>query len=156
MTAFSSARRRLSACFVRRQPLSTEMQAQSLLRVIARWSELIFAVISLLLWSTLPLPPTRLVMWNWILLTISVILGIAFFVWLKAGGRNAWLSAAAWALLAVADIALGIIRNGGPSWTSAAVGISFVLVYSWGFAQLVVLSCSISWWLRQRSEVVGA
>src|SRR5712671_6031468 len=108
------------------------MEAQSLSRNLARWSELIFAAISLLLWLTLPLPPTRLVMWNWILLTVSVILGVAFFIWLKAGGWRAWLSAAVWALLAVADIVFGIIRTGGPVWTSAAMGISYLLIYLWG------------------------
>ena len=132
------------------------MEAQSLSRNLARWSELIFAAISLLLWLALPLPPTRLVMWNWILLTLSVILGVAFFIWLKAGGRSAWLSAAIWALLALAEIVFGIIRSGGPSWTSAAVGISYLLVSTWGIAQLVVLVCSIIWWARERSQPVGA
>ena len=131
------------------------MNAQSLSRGLARWSELLFAAISLLLWLTLPLPPTRLVMWNWILLTLSVILGTTFFIWLKAGGQSAWLSAAVWALLALADIVFGTIRTGGPVWTSPAVGISYLLVYTWGIAQLVVLVCSITWWAREGSQPVG-
>ena len=111
------------------------------MRGLARWSEMVFAIISLLLWSTMPFPPTARVMWNWVVLSISVALGITFFIWLKNGARAAWLSAGLWAGLVVANLLIGIIRAGFPSevWASAAMGISFLLVYAWGLVQVVVL-----------------
>jgi hypothetical protein len=118
-----------------------------------RWSEIVFASLSLLLWSTLPFPPTARVMWNWALLTLSISLGIAFFIWLKRESRAAWACAGIWAALVVTDLLIGIIRVGFPdvAGSSPAVVISFLLVYAWGLTQTVVLVTVVRWFFQQRS-----
>jgi len=70
------------------------MQEHVVLKRVARSAELLFTLDTLLLWSTFPLPPTQRVMWNFVLVTTSIILGIVFFRWLKVGGTLAWTSAA--------------------------------------------------------------
>jgi hypothetical protein len=122
-------------------------------RTLVRWSEIVFASISLLLWSAMPFPPTARVMWNWVLLTLSVILGIAFFIWLKRESRAAWACAGIWAALTVTDLLIGIIRVGFPdvARSSPAVVISFLLVYAWGLTQAVVLVTVVGWFFQQRS-----
>ena len=123
------------------------------MKTLARWSEFVFACISLLLWSTLPLPPTARVIWNWVLLTVSVLLGITFFIWLKGGSRAAWKCAGVWAGLVVAYLLLGIVRSGFPSLPAASPAflISFLLVYAWGLIQALVLVAVIGWIFQQRS-----
>ena len=123
------------------------------MKALARWSELVFACMSLLLWLSLPFPPTARVMWNWVLLSLSVLLGLTLFIWLKGGSRAAWICAGVWAGLIVANLLLGIIRQGFPrlSSLSPAVVISFLLVYAWGLVQSAVLVAVIGWVFQQRS-----
>ena len=109
-----------------------------------------FACISLSLWLTLPFPPSRQVMGIWSVLTSAIILGVVFFVCLKSGGRRTWTCAAAWAALSVAYFVLGVIQTGFPRWTDTAMGVTIVLVCTWGFAQVLVLLCFVSWWFRKR------
>ena len=124
---------------------------------LARWAELLFAGVSLVLWLALPFPPTKAVMWNWVLLTISSILGVAFFFWLRKGSRAAWAGAAVWAALLLAHIGLGIARQGLPAWSSPAIGLSFLLVYTMALTQAVVLICcvALSWKWRGGSRAIG-
>ena len=129
------------------------------MKALARWSELVFSSISLLLWLALPLPPTARVMWNWIVLTSSMLLGITFFIWLKRDSRAAWVSAGIWAGLVVADRLVGVMRAGFPSlsWSSPAFTISFLLVYAWASTQAVVLGAVIRWAFQQRTvRALGA
>jgi len=121
------------------------------MRALVRWSEFVFASISLFLWLAMPLPPTARVLWNWVVLTISVVLGITFFIWLKRGSRAAWVCAGVWAALVVGDILIGIARAGFREipWGSTAMVISFLLVYAWGLAQALVLVAVIRWSLQQ-------
>jgi hypothetical protein len=129
------------------------------MRVLARWSEFVFALISLFFWAALPLPPTARVLWNWVVMTVSVVLGITFFIWLKRGSRAAWVCAGVWAALVVADILIGIVRAGFPEipWGSAAMAISFLLVYVWGLTQALVLLAVIRWFLQQdTARALGA
>jgi len=111
------------------------------MRTLARWSEFVFAVISLFFWAAMPLPPTRGVLWNWVLMTVSAVLGVTFFVWLKRGSRVSLVCAGVWAAFVIADILIGVVRAGFPQipWGSAAMTISFLLVYAWGLAQALVL-----------------
>jgi len=121
------------------------------MRTLARWSEFVFALISLFLWTAMPLPPTAEVLWNWVLMTVSAVLGITFFIWLKRGSRASWVCAGVWAVLVIADILIGIVRAGFPQipWGSAAMAISFLLVYAWGLAQAFVLLAVIRSFLEQ-------
>ena len=121
------------------------------MRALARWSEFVFALISLFLWAAMPLPPTARVLWNWVLMTASAVLGITFFIWLKRGSRASWVCAGIWAALVIVDILLGIVRAGFPPipWGSAAMTISFLLVYAWGLAQALVLLAVIRWLVQQ-------
>jgi hypothetical protein len=128
------------------------MQDHALLKRVARSAELLFTLDSLLLWTTLPLPPTQRVMWNFVLLTTSIILGIIFFRWLKAGGTLAWTCAALFGTFIQSDILLGIARGGPPDWSRPPIVISFILVYLLGVTQGVVVLCAVARWWKVRSS----
>jgi hypothetical protein len=132
------------------------MQEHALLKRVARSAALLFTLDSLLLWTTLPLPPTQRVMWNFVLLTTSIILGTLLFRWLKAGGTLAWTCAALFGLFIQSDILLGIVRSGPPDWSTPAIVISFILVYLLGVTQGVVIVCAVvRWWKVRRSREVA-
>jgi len=98
-------------------------------------------------------------MWNWVLLTLSVMLGITFFIWLKQGSQAAWVCAGMWAVLVVASLLIGIVRTGFPDVAGGrpAVLISFLLICVWGLAQAVVLVAVVRWSLQQGSvRALGA
>jgi len=134
------------------------MQGKPATVSVARCAELIFAIVSLLLWLTMPFPPTWLVWRTWFILTVSVILGFVLFWQLRTNTGKAWLRAGLFSALVIFQFVAAPPRDRHIEWTDPGVALSMIMVYGWALAQGIVLICSILWWRssQQTQPSIGA